>query len=214
SDGTSIPAQPTRGLETAVVVVRTCISLASVVIPLVATSTSQVLIRTELYRKESPKSLAVPVRSRSFGQLSARGSLQRLAIYSRIESDQLMGLQGKLKSIFDAGFLEDVHQVNLDGTDGDGQRVGDLFVFHTPADQREDFVLAWGQTRKVAAVEESDHLVGDGILDPDVTAADSAQAFDDGGNRKCFLQNAPHAALQRAKRLHLGDRSDPEDCMA
>src|SRR5258706_1785809 len=125
-----------------------------------------------------------------------------------------MSLQSEFESIFDPGLLEDMHEVDFHGTDSDGQSIGDLFIFHPPTDQPDDFVFARSEPRQVAAIEESDYLIRDGILDPDIPPADRAQALYNRRHRQCLVQNAAHSTLQSAKRLDLGHSGDPKNRVA
>src|SRR5579864_3026469 len=107
-----------------------------------------------------------------------------------------------------------MHEMNLDGADGDGKLAGDLLVLHPAANECDDLILAWCEARQVAAVEESNHLIGNRILDPDIAASDRAKALDDGGDWKCLFQDAAHATLESAKRFDLGNGRNPKDGVA
>src|SRR6266853_1018386 len=100
-------------------------------------------------------------------------------IYTR-SSSTVADISERLAQLFSAWFFEDMHEVHLHGADGDRERVSDLLVFHPTADQGDDFILARGEPGEVAAIQESHHLIGNGIFDPDVAAAHGAQTFDDG----------------------------------
>src|SRR5260370_40659690 len=125
-----------------------------------------------------------------------------------------MRLERQLKAILHARLFEDMHQMDFDGSDGDGKLAGDLLVLHSPANERDDFVLARREPRQVAAIEETDYLIGNRILDPDVTAPHCAKTFDHEGHRKRLFQDAAHAALESAKRLDLVNGRDPKNGVA
>src|SRR5579859_5111620 len=125
-----------------------------------------------------------------------------------------MRFERQLKAILHARLLEDMHQMDFDGSDGDGKLAGDLLVLHSPANEGDDFVLAWREPRQVAAIEETDYLIGNRILDPDVTASHRAKTLDHGGDGKCFFQNAAHTALESSKGLDFGNRCDPKNGVA
>src|ERR1700680_3290445 len=101
--------------------------------------------------------------------------------------------------------------MHFDGADGDGELSGNLFILHPATDERDNFVLARGKSRQVTAVEESDDLIGDRILDPDVTVGYGAKAVDDGSNRECLLKDPAHAVLQGAEGLDFGNVGDPKN---
>ena len=95
-----------------------------------------------------------------------------------------MSFESQLEAIFDAGLLKDVHQVHFHRADRDRQRISDLFILHAAADQCYDLVLTWSKSRQVAAIEKADHLIGNRVLDPDITSADRPQTLHDRGDGK------------------------------
>src|ERR1700688_1523121 len=101
--------------------------------------------------------------------------------------------------------------MHFDCADGNGELSGDLFVLHPTTDERHNFVLARSKSRQVAAVEKSDDLIGDRILDPDVTAAYCTKTVDDGSHRQCLLQDSADTVLERQKGLDFGDVGDPKE---
>src|SRR5215471_7763718 len=124
-----------------------------------------------------------------------------------------MRFQRQLEAILYSGLLEDMHQVDLDCPDGDRKLSSDLLVLHPAANQRDNLILARSKTRQIAAVEKSDHLVRNRILDPDVAPPHRPKALHNRSHRQRLFQNSPHAALQRSKGLDLGNIGDPEDGM-
>src|SRR5437868_2687557 len=104
--------------------------------------------------------------------------------------------------------------MHFDSADGNGELSGNLFILHAATDQCDDFVFARGKSWKVAAVEKSDDLIGDRILDPDVTVAHCAKTVDDGCHRQCLLEDPANTVLESTKGLDFGDAGDPKNSVA
>src|SRR5436853_7487319 len=99
--------------------------------------------------------------------------------------------------------------MHFDSADGNGELSGNLFILHAATDQCDDFVFARGKSWKVAADEKSDELIGDRILDPDVTVAHYAKTVDDGCHRECLLADSTNHVAESRKGLDVGATGNP-----
>lgn len=117
-------------------------------------------------------------------------------------------MDGEGKPVLKPGFLEDMHQVNLDSSLCNMQILSDLFVFHPLADEPYYFLLARSEAGGFLAMQEGADVLG--IIHPDFSCTDFAKAFHEFGNRQRLLYNPARAHLQSAKSVHFREFHYPQ----
>ena len=131
------------------------------------------------------------------------------------------GEESQFEAGGDAGFVEDVGEVTLDGFFADSELLGDVLVAAAFDDAGDDFEFAWGEAVGLAlgcgggllheGVERGDEIDDALSTDPVVAGEDGAQGAREVAG-KCVLEDdAPGADLQGFDDLLGGDGAGEHD---
>lgn len=118
--------------------------------------------------------------------------------------------EGEAVASADAGFLEDVFEVDLDSAGADAEFACDLFILEALFDEFEDLLFARCEFGARVAFRAGG-FAEQGILHPVGAAGDGAEAGEQGVGIGGFAEDAFDAALEQAESLGLGNRVSPND---
>lgn len=119
-------------------------------------------------------------------------------------------LEGEAVAAVNAGLLEDVFHVDLDGTRADAEFGGDFAVFEAALDESEDFAFAGGEVA-AAGAGGWEAVAEEAIFDPGFAAGDGAEATEDLDGLAGFAEDAAGAALEEAESVGFGEAGAPDD---
>ncbi len=119
-------------------------------------------------------------------------------------------VEGEAIAAVDAGFLEDVLEVDFDGAGADAEGIGDFAVAEALFDEVEDLGFAGGEFAAAGALEAA-VFAEDALLEPGRAEGDGAEAGFDGVEAGGFAEEAASAGLEEAEGFSLAHGAAPDD---